>query len=106
MAESIDSRIIESIREMYAEGKPILAYSVGMRAGFDNSTVSRWFRDHGIFYDCWRREWMIIIPELAGPVVEALPRGAINQASWLSTGWLRRGYAPKEPMVERREATG
>jgi hypothetical protein len=99
MPDSVDSRIIKSVQEMHANGKPILAYSVGMHAGLDNSTVSRWFRDHGIFYDCWRREWLIIIPELAAPVVGALPRGAINQASWLSTGWLRRGYAPKAPTV-------
>lgn len=101
MTGSIDSKIIKSIGGLYAEGKPIFAYDVGLRAGLDNSTVSRWFRDHGIFYDCWRREWLIIIPELAGPVVEALPRGAINQANWLSTGWLRHGYGPKEPTVER-----
>ena len=101
MANSIDARIIKIIREIHAEGKPIFAYSVGMRAGFDPSTVSRWFKDHGIFYDCWRREWMIIIPELAAPVQAELPMGAIKRAGWLSTGWLRRGYSPRAPQGAR-----
>jgi hypothetical protein len=76
MPDSVDSRILKSVQEMHADGKTILAYSVGMHAGLDNSTVSRWF------------------PELAAEITSQLPVGAIKRAEWLSTGWLRQGYAP------------
>ena len=91
----IDRRIIESIRQFHRDGKPIYVYRLGMDCGLDPSIVSRWFRDRGIFWDHWRREWVAIIPELAGPVLERLPVGAISQADWLSSGWLRRGYMPR-----------
>lgn len=89
MAESIDSRIIKSIREMYAEGEPIFAYNVGMRAGFDPSTISRWFRDHGIFWDSWRREWVICVPEIAEPALVGLQAGVFGRAEWLRPRWLK-----------------
>lgn len=100
--DDLDIRIIESIKALHAEGKPIFAYSVGMHAGLDNSIVSRWFRDHGIFYDHWKHSWVVIVPELAEDVVEKLPRGTIHRAEWLSTGWLRRGYSPKDPSARTR----
>ena len=89
-----DRKIIRSITALHYEGKPIYAYSVGAGAGLDNSTVSRWFRDHGIFWDVGRQEWLVVVPEMARDVIERLPVGAIPQAEWISAGWLHKGYAP------------
>lgn len=87
----LSHRIIETIKRFHRDGQPIYAYNVGMVAGYDPSIVSRWFRDRGIFWDHWRGEWVCIVPELAGEILET---GAIRRAEWLSSGWLRRGYAP------------
>lgn len=91
---TVDQKIYKSITRLYRAGKPITAIAVGMYAGICPSDVSRWFRDHGIFWDVWRKEWICVIPELAVSVLAELPRDAIPRASWLSTGWLRRGYSP------------
>ncbi|MDF0591729.1 hypothetical protein [Candidatus Methanocrinis natronophilus] len=91
MAGDVDYRIIETIKRFHRAREPITAWRVGMGAGYDPATVSRWFRDHGIFWDHGRRMWIAVIPELAGPVLEKIPAGAIPAAEWLSTGWLRQG---------------
>jgi len=62
-----------------------------MDAGFSSSDVSRYFRDHGIFWDCWRREWVVCIPELAAPILEGLPVGVFPLADWLRPRWVA-GY--------------
>lgn len=87
-----DYRIIESIKRFHREGKPIYAYNIGLDCGLDPSIVSRWFRDHGIFWDSWRKSWVAVIVELAALVLETLPEGAIKTAAWVNGGyWLRRG---------------
>jgi hypothetical protein len=87
-----DRKIIDSITRFHREGKPIYAYNIGLDCGLDPSIVSRWFRDHGIFWDCWRKSWVAVIVELAAPVLETLPEGAIKTAAWVNGGyWLRRG---------------
>ena len=83
-----DNKIIESISRLHHGGKWITVTAVGMDAGICPSDVSRWFRDHGIFWDCWRREWTVCVPELAAPITSELPVGAFPLADWLRPKWL------------------
>ncbi len=87
----IDRKIIDSITRLHRAGKPIYAWSVGMDAGICPSDVSRWFRDHGIFWDVWRKEWVCVIPGMMGDDVAAkIPAGSIKPATWIMGGnWLR-----------------
>ena len=91
LATNPGEKIIESIGRFHREGKPIYAYNIGMDAGLDSSIVSRYFRDRGIFWDSWRREWTVCIPELAAPITSELPAGAFPLATWLRPRWLA-GY--------------
>lgn len=84
----LDQKIIESVERFHRAGKPIYVYSIGLDAGFDPSIVSRYFRDHGIFWDSWRRGWTVCIPALAAPITSELPVGAFPLASWLRPKWL------------------
>lgn len=86
-----DRKIIDSITRLHLAGKWITVTAVGMDAGICPSDVSRWFRDHGIFWDCWRREWVVCIPELAAPILEGLPVGVFPLADWLRPRWVA-GY--------------
>lgn len=89
----LDRKIIESIKRFHRAEKPIYAYNIGLDCGLDPSIVSRWFRDHGIFWDCWRKEWLVIVPEMLGDEIAAkLPEGSIKPANWiLSSFWLNSG---------------
>lgn len=83
-----DRKIIDSITRLHLARKWITVTSVAMDAGFSSSDVSRYFRDHGIFWDCWRREWTVCVPELAAPITSELPAGAFPLAAWLRPRWL------------------
>jgi len=85
-----DHKIIDSIKRLHLAGKPITVTAVGMDAGICPSDVSRWFRDHGIFWDVWRKEWLVVVPEmLGGEVAAKLPEGAIKPANWIMRSfWL------------------
>lgn len=87
--KDLDQKILESIERFHRAGKPIYVYSIGLDAGFDPSIVSRYFRDHGIFWDSWRREWIVCVPELAAPITSELPAGVFPIAEWLRPRWLR-----------------
>ena len=83
-----DNKIIESISRLHHGGKWITVTAVAMDAGFSSSDVSRYFRDHGIFWDSWRREWVVAVPEIAAPITAKLPPGAFPVATWLRPRWL------------------
>lgn len=83
-----DRKIIDSITRLHHAEKWITVTAVAMDAGFSSSDVSRYFRDHGIFWDVWRREWIICIVELAAPILEGLPVGVFPLAEWLRPKWL------------------
>jgi hypothetical protein len=83
-----DHKIIDSIKRLHLAEKWITVTAVGMDSGICPSDVSRYFRDHGIFWDSWRREWTICIPELAAPITSELPVGAFPLADWLRPKWL------------------
>jgi len=84
-----DRKIIDSITRLHLAGKWITVTAVGMDSGICPSDVSRYFRDHGIFWDSWRREWTVCIVELAAPILEELPVGTFPLADWLRPKWLR-----------------
>jgi len=86
-----DRKIIDSITRLHHAGKWITVTAVGMDAGICPSDVSRYFRDHGIFWDSWLREWVVCIVELAAPITSALPVGVFPLADWLRPRWLA-GY--------------
>jgi hypothetical protein len=88
VGRDFDRRIIESVTRLHLAGKRITVTAVGMDAGFSSSDVSRYFRDHGIFWDSWRREWTVCVPEAAAPITSALPVGAFPLADWLRPRWL------------------
>lgn len=88
-----DRKIIESITRLHHAEKWITVTAVGMDAGICPSDVSRYFRDHGIFWDSWRREWVVCIPELAAPITSELPAGTFPLATWLRPRWLREHKA-------------
>lgn len=83
-----DHKIIDSIKRFHREGKWITVTALGMDSGICPSDVSRWFRDHGIFWDCWRKEWVVVVPELAAAITSELPAGAFPLADWLRPKWL------------------
>jgi hypothetical protein len=85
-----DHKIIDSIKRLHLAGKWITVTSVGMDAGICPSDVSRWFRDHGIFWDRWRKEWVVVVPEMMGEALTAkLPEGSIKPANWIMRSfWL------------------
>lgn len=83
-----DRKIIDSIKRLHLARKWITVTSVAMDAGFSSSDVSRYFRDHGIFWDSWRREWVVAVPEIAAPITAKLPPGAFPVATWLRPRWL------------------
>ena len=89
LGQDFDRKIIESIKRLHLAEKWITVTAVAMDAGFSSSDVSRYFRDHGIFWDSWKREWVVCIVELAAPILEAVPVGTFPLATWLRPRWLR-----------------
>lgn len=99
LGQDFDRKIIESITRLHLAGMWITVTAVGMDSGICPSDVSRWFRDHGIFWDCWRKEWLVIVPEMLGDEIAAkLPAGSIKPATWISSSfWLRNGAEEARP---------